>query len=103
MSAKYVSVENYEFDSTLKKYAQMMKNYYDNIKYAKDQVEYCIKRRRSGITDHFYHWHFNHAGVFRRNAQSYLDLAKMYRERLVQMHENAYYDGVSAGKNYDAA
>lgn len=89
MSAKY------EFDSTLKNYAHMMKNYYANIQYAKDQVEYCIKRRRSGITDHFYHWHFNHVAVFRGNAVGYLSLAEIYRKRLVEMHENAYYDSAS--------
>ena len=89
---------NSEFNSTLDRYTEMVKKVEANIQYAKEQVEYSRRRRViSGFTDEYYHWHLNHAGVFRRNAQSYLLLVKMYRDRLLQINETIYYNGVSAG------
>ena len=93
----------YEFNSTLDHYTRMIKKASANIQYAKEQVEYSRRRRViSGFTDEYYHWHLNHAGVFRRNAKSYSLLAKMYRDRLLQITENRYYDGVSAGIDHAA-
>ena len=89
---------NSEFNYTLARYTRMVKKAGANIQYAKEEVEYSRRRRViSGFTDEYYHWHLNNAGAFRRNAQSYFSLAKMYRDCLLQITKNSYYNGVSAG------
>lgn len=92
-------MSKYDFDYNLKQYATAMIWFGKSVSYSREYRMKASNMRlygHRGITPCDYYWNIEQAVYWRKQAVQWLKISKLHSARLSELHEGAYYDGMSS-------